>query len=113
MSAEILLLDVLATVVYPGMTSLCVFWTSVAIARWVTARRTSDLLLAATMLMAAASFAVLSLSTGLFSVFQFVEMRLSIRLGFLATLVAGLAGSIGYIRRQHAIYRQRPKPETE
>lgn len=101
-----IVLDALATMVYPGLTALCVFWASVSIARWMSARRVTDILLAMTMIWAAATFAVLSLSTGLLAIFPFSEMRLAIRLGFLAALVAGMAFSIGYLRRQHAIYKQ-------
>lgn len=105
------LFDMLATMVYPGLTALCVFWASVAIARWVSARRATDILLALTMVWTAATFVVLSLSTGLLAILPFDEMRAAIRFGFLASLVAGLAFSVGYLRRQHEIYRQQSKPE--
>jgi hypothetical protein len=98
--------DVMATMVYPGLTALCVFWASVAIARWVASRRVSDILLALTMIWAASTFAILSLSTGLLAFLPFDEMRLAMRLGFAATWLAGVAFSVVYIRRQHAIYRQ-------
>jgi len=99
------MLDLIATMVYPGLAALCIFWASVAIARWMAARRVTDILLAMTMVWAAATFVVLSLSTGLLAIFPFAEMRLAIRLGFLAAWLAGVAFSAGYIRRQHAIYR--------
>lgn len=102
-----IVLDFVATMVYPGLAALCVFWASVAIARWKTARRATDILLALTMVWASATFVLLSLSTGLLAILPFAEARIPIRLGFMAAWLAGLAFSIDYLRRQHAIYRQR------
>ena len=105
------MLDLIATAVYPGLAALCVFWASVAIAHWMSARRVTDIILAMTMIWGAATFVVLSLSTGMLAIFPFAEMRPAIRLGFLAAWLAGVAFSVGYLRRQHAIYKRHTETE--
>lgn len=102
-----LLTEALATVVYPGLAALCLLWVHVGVARWWSGRRRLDLLLILTATMATATFVLLSLSTGLFVMIDFNQLRLAIRLGWLATLLAGIWLAVEYLRQQHATYQQR------
>ena len=97
----------LASIVYPGLTAICVLWVSIAIARWMTARRLLELLLAAAATFAAATFGLLSFSTGLLVLVPFEQLRFGIRLGWLITLVLAILTSVEFLRLQHATYRQR------
>lgn len=106
MQAE-LLTEALATVVYPGLAAVCLLWVHVGLARWWSARRLLDLLLMLTATMATATFVLLSLSTGLFVLVEFAQLRLAIRLGWLATLLAAIWLGVEYLRQQHATYQQR------
>lgn len=97
----------LATLVYPGLAAVCFLWTHIGFARFMHSRRVNDALLTLTAVFATATFSLLSLSTGLFIILDFLQVRLAIRLGWLVVLMLALWFSIEYLRRQHANYRRR------
>lgn len=99
--------EVLASLAYPGLAALCLFWVHVGVARWLAARRWCDALLAATAVFGSATFVLLALSTGVTAVVEFERLRLAIRLGWLVTLGLGIGLSVDFVRRQHAIFRER------
>jgi hypothetical protein len=102
-----LLPEALATIVYPGLAAIGLLWVHVGVARWWRSRRMSDLLWVVTATFATATFVLLSLSTGLFILFDFLQLRLAIRFGWLATLLSSIWLTVEYLRRQHANYQQR------
>lgn len=102
-----LLTEALATVVYPGLAAVCLLWVHVGVARWWNARRLLDLLMILTATLATTTFVMLSLSTGLFVLVNFAQLRLAIRLGWLGTLLAAIWLGMEYLRQQHATYQQR------
>lgn len=99
--------DALASIVYPGLAAVCVLWVSIGVARWMAVRRMLDLLLIWLATVAAATFILLSLSTGLFMLIPLVTLRLAIRLGWLVTLVLAVLATVEFLRQQHATYRSR------
>lgn len=99
--------DALATLVYPGLAAICFLWVHIGFARFMRPRRVNDALLTLTAVFATATFSLLSLSTGLFIILDFLQVRLAIRLGWLVVLMLALWFSIEYLRRQHANYRRR------
>lgn len=99
--------DLVATIVYPGLTAVSLFWMHIAVARWLSARRLIDILLLLVATFATATFLLLSLSTGVFIILSFEQFRLAIRLGWLATLLSAIWLTAEYLRRQHATYQQR------
>jgi hypothetical protein len=102
-----LLTEALATVVYPGLAAVSLFWVHVGVARLVRSRQMTDVLLLLAAAFATATFVLLALSTGLFVLFDFLQLRLAIRLGWLAVLVVTLLLSVDYARRQYANYQGR------
>lgn len=102
-----LLTDLVATIVYPGLTALSLFWVHISLARWLQTRSLIDILLLLTAIFATATFLLLSLSTGVFMILSFEQLRLAIRLGWLATLLSAIWLTVEYLRRQHATYQQR------
>lgn len=107
----VLLTDSVATIVYPGMAALSLFWVSVGLARWWKGRQFLDALLVLVAAASCATFALLALSTGLWSLIPFGELRLAIRLGWLSMLVLSSWYSTEFVRRQHEIYRRTPDEE--
>ena len=108
-----LFIDAVASIAYPGMAGICIFWVSVGLARWVATRQLIDALLALMALSTGATFFLLTLSTGLFPVMSFTEILLAILLGWMLTLILAIWYSEEYVRRQHAIYRQQPPQRDE
>lgn len=99
--------EALASIVYPGLAAICVLWTSIGMARWMEARRLLDLILTSLATVCGATFVLLSISTGVFVLIPFEAMRLSIRIGWMITLVLAILVTAEFLRRQHATYRSR------
>lgn len=102
-----LLADLVATIVYPGLTALSLLWVHISLARWLQTRNLIDILLLLMAIFATATFLLLSLSTGVFMLLSFEQLRLAIRLGWLALLLSAIWLTVEYLRRQHATYQQR------
>lgn len=102
-----LLTDLVATIVYPGLTALSLLWVHISLARWLQTRNLIDILLLLMAIFATATFLLLSLSTGVFMLLSFEQLRLAIRLGWLALLLSAIWLTVEYLRRQHATYQQR------
>lgn len=102
-----ILTDLVATIVYPGLTAVSLLWVHISLARWLQTRSLIDILLLLTAIFATATFLLLSLSTGVFMLLSFEQLRLAIRLGWLAILLSAIWLTVEYLRRQHATYRQR------
>lgn len=102
-----LLTDLVATIVYPGLTALSLLWVHISLARWLQTRSLIDILLLLMAIFATATFLLLSLSTGVFMLLSFEQLRLAIRLGWLAILLSAIWLTVEYLRRQHATYQQR------
>lgn len=102
-----LLTDLVATIVYPGLTAVSLLWVHISLARWLQTRSLIDILLLLMAIFATATFLLLSLSTGVFMLLSFEQLRLAIRLGWLAVLLSAIWLTVEYLRRQHATYQQR------
>lgn len=102
-----LLTDLVATIVYPGLTAVSLLWVHISLARWLQTRSLIDILLLLMAIFATATFLLLSLSTGVFMLLSFEQLRLAIRLGWLAILLSAIWLTVEYLRRQHATYQQR------
>lgn len=102
-----LLTDLVATIVYPGLTAVSLLWVHISLARWLQTRSLIDILLLLMAIFATATFLLLSLSTGVFMLLIFDQLRLAIRLGWLAILLSAIWLTVEYLRRQHATYQQR------
>lgn len=96
--------DVLASIVYPGMTALSVAWIFIGAARWCVLRRPVDWLLMTFALCAAVAFALLALSTGMWHLLEFTGQIVYIRTAFGLTLLSGVWFTTEYLRTQ----RRRP-----
>lgn len=99
--------DLVATIVYPGLTAVSLLWMHIAVARWLQTRSLIDILLLLMAIFATATFLLLSLSTGVFMLLSFGQLRLAIRFGWLAILLSAIWLTVEYLRRQHATYQQR------
>ena len=102
-----LLTDLVATIVYPGLTAVNLLWVHIYLARWLQTRSLIDILLLLMAIFATATFLLLSLSTGVFMLLSFGQLRLAIRFGWLAILLSAIWLTVEYLRRQHATYQQR------
>lgn len=102
-----LLTDLVATIVYPGLTAVSLLWVHISLARWLQTRSLIDILLLLMAIFATATFLLLSLSTGVFMLLSFELLRLAIRLGWLAILLSAIWLTVEYLRRQHATYQHR------
>lgn len=102
-----ILTDLVATIVYPGLTAVSLLWVHISLARWLQTRSLIDILLLLMAIFATATFLLLSLSTGVFMLLSFEQLRLAIRLGWLAILLSAIWLTVEYLRRQHATYQQR------
>ena len=98
--------DALATLVYPGLGAISLFWAHIGLARLLRTRRINDAILVLLAAFTAATFTLLALSTGLFMFLDFLQVRLAIRLGWLVVLLLSLWLSVDFIKRQYANYRQ-------
>lgn len=98
--------DALATLVYPGLAAISLFWAHIGVARLLRTRRINDAILVLLAAFTAATFTLLALSTGLFMFLDFLQVRLAIRLGWLVVLLLSLWLSVDFIKRQYANYRQ-------
>lgn len=106
MSTQNIFSDVLATLVYPGLAAVSLFWTHIGIARLIRTRRLNDALWVLLAGFIAATFILLTLSTGLFVFVDFLQMRLAIRLGWLVVLILSLWLSIDFMKQQHEKYQR-------